>query len=64
VQNLLVDRENPAFDLDLDRRVRREEKIRRLLFSHQLQHGLDVDVGRRDRADARICHALHGFTVS
>ena len=64
VQDLFVDRENPAFDLDLDGRVGREEKIRRLLVRHQLQQGLEVDIGRRHRTNARIGHAWKGFAVS
>ena len=45
-QDLLVDREDLAFTLDLDRRVGGEEEIRRLLLHHQLEQRLGVEAGR------------------
>ena len=38
----LVDRNDLAVDLDHDRRIGREKKVRRLLVDHQLEQRLDV----------------------
>jgi hypothetical protein len=58
-QNLLVDRQDGAFDLDLDGRIRREEQVGRLAFDHELEQRLGLENhGRRT-----ICRVLvlNGF---
>ena len=51
-QHLLVDRDDLALDLDLDRRVRAEEQVGRLLLDHQLEQRLGVQHEAAGRVDA------------
>jgi len=53
-EHVLVDREDLTLDLDLDRRVGREEQIRGLLLDHELEQRLGVE----RRIAARVEGAL------